>query len=61
LELSSQAQAISAARPAVDAAPEIREELVASLKAQIDAGTYQVSGADIADQMVRRALADQIR
>lgn len=61
VELSSQAQALASAKAAVDAAPDTRDDLVAKLKAQIDGGTYQVSGKDIADQMLRRAQADRIR
>jgi negative regulator of flagellin synthesis FlgM len=61
IELSQSAQTIAAARQAVDAVPETRDDLVARLKSQIDAGTYHVSGDDIADQMFRRAQADQIR
>ncbi len=38
-----------------------REEMIASLKARIEAGTYNVSGADIADAMARRAIADSVR
>ena len=38
-----------------------REELVARIKAQVDAGTYHHSGEVIADAMARRALADRIR
>ncbi len=72
VEISAQARSLSAAKagnrveaapylPAVQSAPETRDGLVASLKAQMDAGTYHVSGADIADQIVRRAQADNIR
>jgi len=72
VEISAQARSLSAAKadnkaeaapflPAVQASPETRDSLVASLKAQVDAGTYHVSGADIADQIVRRAKADTIR
>lgn len=61
VELSSQAQAIASAKAAVAAAPDTRDDLVAKLKGQIDGGTYQVSGKDIADQMLRRAQADRIR
>ncbi len=35
--------------------------LVARLKTQVDSGSYHVSGADIADQIVRRAKADSIQ
>jgi len=61
VELSSQAQAIASAKAAVEAAPDTRDDLVANLKAQIDGGTYQVSGRDVAEQMLRRAQADRIR
>lgn len=37
-----------------------RKERVADLKARIEAGTYNPSGAEIADAMVRRAIADRI-
>ncbi len=39
---------------------DIREELVLSLKERIDAGTYEVSGDEIAEMMVRRAMADRL-
>lgn len=68
VELSAQAQALSASKaeaaqylPAVQAAPETRDDLVSRLKAQVESGSYHVSGADIADQMVRRATADSVR
>ncbi len=61
VEFSAQAQAIAVAAVAVDAAPDVREDLVAKLKSQVDAGTYHVSGKDIAEQIVRRSQADRIR
>lgn len=61
VDFSEQAQAIAVAAVAVDATPDVRESLVAKLKAQVDAGTYHVSGKDIADQIVRRAQADRIQ
>jgi len=68
VELSAQAKALSAAKteaaqylPAVQSAPETRDDLVSRLKAQVEGGTYHVSGADIADQLVRRVQADNIR
>lgn len=42
------------------AGDDIREELVLSLKERIDAGTYDVSGDQIAEMMVRRAMADRL-
>lgn len=38
-----------------------REDRIAELRAQIQAGTYNPSSEDIADTMVRRAIADRIR
>jgi len=38
-----------------------REDRVRELKAQVDGGTYQRSGEEIAVAMGRRALADRIR
>jgi negative regulator of flagellin synthesis FlgM len=38
-----------------------REEMIADLKARIEAGTYNPSGDDIADTMIRRSIADRIR
>ena len=66
IEISAQAKALGAAKteassylPAVHAAPDIRTDLVSKLKTQVDSGTYHVSSADIADQIVRRAQADK--
>lgn len=44
----------------INAMPD-REEFVAELRARIEAGTYNPSSEDIADTMVRRAIADKIR
>ena len=40
---------------------DVREELVQSLKARIENGTYNVSGEEIADLMIRRAFADSLK
>ncbi|MGC8668264.1 MAG: flagellar biosynthesis anti-sigma factor FlgM [Chthonomonadales bacterium] len=61
VEISAHAIELLRARKAVEEAPDAREELVAELKAKIDSGTYNVTGEDIADLMVRRAYADRIR
>jgi negative regulator of flagellin synthesis FlgM len=61
VELSQSAQTINLAKQAVDAVPDTRDDLVSRIKSQVDAGTYNVSGDDIADQMYRRAQADSIR
>ena len=61
VDISEQAQAVSVASAAVAAAPDVREDLVSRLKAQVDAGTYKVGGKDIADQILRRAQADRLQ
>ncbi len=37
-----------------------REDMVAELKARIDAGEYNPSGEDIADAMIRRSIVDRM-
>ena len=43
----------------IEALPDVREDRVAELKRQIENGTYHVSSNEIADLMMRRALADR--
>ncbi len=38
-----------------------REDMIAELKARIEAGEYNPTGEEIADAMVRRAIADGIK
>ena len=38
-----------------------REDRIAELKARIETGDYNPTGAEIADAMVRRAIADKMR
>ena len=68
VELSTQAQALSASKaeaahylPAVQGAPETRDDLVSKLKTQVDSGSYHVSSTDIADQILRRSAADRLQ
>lgn len=37
-----------------------RDEVVADLKARIESGSYNPTGEEIADAMIRRAMADRI-
>ncbi len=67
VEISEQAKTLAATKaeaahflPAVQAAPDTHAALVDRLKTQVENGTYHVSSADIADQIVRRAQADRI-
>jgi len=58
VNLSRAARDIQLAKKAISALPEVREDRVAALKAQVENGTYRVSGEEIADLIVRRTLAD---
>ena len=40
--------------------PDVREDRVKALKAQIDAGTYQVDSGKIADGMLREAIREHL-
>ncbi len=57
-EFSPTAQEIRLIKREINRLPEVREDRVATLKAQIENGTYHVSGEDIADLIIRRTLAD---
>lgn len=59
LSMSSMGQEIGKAMQALSGIPDIRADRVAELRAQIEAGTYNVSGRDIAESVLRRA-ADQL-
>jgi negative regulator of flagellin synthesis FlgM len=58
VEVSASAQEVQQIRRLVNDLPDVREDRVRALKAQIESGTYNVSGEDIADLMIRRTLAD---
>lgn len=56
VSLSPQARELQAARAAAAAMPEIREEKVAAIRAQVEAGTYVVDSEKIAVNMIREGL-----
>ena len=58
IEVSAAGQEVQLIRRVVNNLPDVREDRVRALKAQIESGTYNVSGEDIADLMIRRTLAD---
>ena len=58
VNVSSAAQDIISAKKYLNQVPDVRAARVQALKAQIENGTYHVSGEDIADLMIRRTLAD---
>ena len=50
--LSDTARSLAAARQAVEAAPDVREQKVADIKQQVSDGTYQVSAQVLARKIV---------
>ena len=54
VSLSSIGKDIQVAKQAVGAAPDVREDVVASLKAAIKNGTYDVSGEAFADKLLAK-------
>jgi negative regulator of flagellin synthesis FlgM len=56
VDVSDKGRAMQVAAAALKQTPKIRADKVAALKARINDGTYQVSGADIAE----RVLADDL-
>ena len=60
-EVMTRSEEVQAVKDKLAQLPEVREDIVAALKARIDTGTYNVSSEEIADLMVRRAFADRIR
>lgn len=57
VEISDTAKSFQSVKTALANTPEIREEKVAKLKAQIEAGTYSVSGRMIAEKLVEGFFA----
>ena len=60
-EVMTRSEEVQAVKDKLAQLPEVREDIIATLKARIDTGTYNVSSEEIADLMVRRAFADSIR
>jgi len=58
VDLSTMAKDIQQAKVEVSKVPDVREEKVQELKAQVDKGTYNVSGEQIANKMVGESLVD---
>jgi anti-sigma28 factor (negative regulator of flagellin synthesis) len=60
-QLSPLERGMLVAEEALSYVPDIRDDLVNELKERIQKGEYQVSGAEIAEMMLRRLAADKIR
>jgi len=59
LQISTAGKDFQTAKSAVAAVPDVREDLVASIKAKIDNGTYQVSSSAFAEKLL--AKFDEMR
>lgn len=54
LQFSSLGRDIGTAQAAIAAAPDVREELTASIKAQVQNGTYKVDAGTFADKLLKK-------
>ena len=54
-EISQIAKSYQVAKQAVSAAPDIREDKVADIKAKMSSGTYTVKPEDFADKVIENA------
>jgi len=54
--LSPEARRIQEVKDLIDSLPDIREEKVAGIRAQIEAGEYQIDGEKIASKMIEESL-----
>jgi len=61
IELSKRSMEIEKALEVIAAAPEIRDDLVSSIAAQIENGLYNVKGSDILPKMIRDHAMDPMR
>lgn len=58
VDLSTKARDIQQATVKVSQLPDVREEKVREIKDQVEKGTYNVSGEQIADKMMGETIVD---
>jgi negative regulator of flagellin synthesis FlgM len=58
VDLSTRAKEIQQAKVEVSKSPDVREEKVQEIKTQVEKGTYNVSGEQIANKMVGESIID---
>jgi len=58
VDISDKAREIQQTTNAMNEIPDVREEKVQALKSQIDNGTYNVSGEELAKKLVGESLLD---
>lgn len=61
VEISSSAQEIQRLKRKLQEMPDVREDMVDSIKSRLESGTYSVTSNEVADLMIRRAYADTVR
>lgn len=54
VQISSQGKDFQIAKQAVASSPDVREELIAPIKASIQNGTYNVSGQSFAEKVINK-------
>jgi negative regulator of flagellin synthesis FlgM len=58
VDLSSSSRDVQKMKEILDQTPPMRMDLIESLKAQIEGGTYNVESRDIADKMMNELLSE---
>lgn len=56
VELSQTSQEVQMAREAIEMQPDMREEKVAALRAQVESGSYEVNSEEVAEKMFRMLM-----
>ena len=59
VEISSEARDFQAVLNAIKLTPDIREEKVNEIKKKIDSGTYNISGRDVVEKLIREYKASK--
>ena len=58
--LSQEAKRVQEAKKLMESIPDIREEKIAKIKAQIENGTYQVEEKKLAAKMIKESLLNEL-
>lgn len=59
VEISSEARDFQAILNAIKLTPDVREEKVNEIKKKIDSGTYNISGRDVVEKLIREYKASK--
>jgi negative regulator of flagellin synthesis FlgM len=60
VSLSNDSRDMKMAQEAINAAPEMRLEMVGQLKDAVDQGTYKVDASNIADKMIGKTIDEVV-